>query len=60
MESEVEKIFSIKELVEVMQRECDESDRFENRYLKNKLVEYFGVTLIVISNEGKPDLMVLR
>lgn len=60
MESDVERIFSIKELVELLQRECEESDQIENRYLKKKLVEHFGVNLIVITNEGKPDLMVLR
>lgn len=60
MESEEERIFSIKELVEIMQQECVDSDRIENRYLKKKLIEHFGVNLMVISNEGKPDLMVLR
>lgn len=60
MESEVGHIYSIKDLVEFMQQECGEMDQIENRYLKKKLVEHFGVNLLVITNEGKPDLMVLR
>lgn len=60
MESNVGLIFSIKELTVRMQRECDETDQIENRYLKQKLLKYFGENIMVISNEGKPDLLVLR
>lgn len=61
MESEVGRIFSIKELVQLMQRDCDEDDQIiENRYLKKKLVEHFGENIIMITNDGKPDLMILR
>lgn len=61
MQSEIGRIFSIKELVELMQQECDETEGIiENRYVKNKLVEHFGEKIIVISNEGKLDLLALR
>ncbi|XP_037043653.1 uncharacterized protein LOC119079700 [Bradysia coprophila] len=57
MESAEDEIFSIKDLVELMQQECDEI--IENRYLKKKLLEYFGERVLVITNDGKPDLLVL-
>lgn len=58
MESAVGEIFSIKDLVDLMQQECDED--IENRYLKKKLLEHFGENILVITNDGKPDLLLLR
>lgn len=60
METYVERIFSIKELVVIMQRECEENDQIENRYLKKKLLEHFGDKVMFISSDGKPDLLLLR
>lgn len=61
MQSNLGRIFSIKELVDIMQRECDgNEEEIENRYLKEKLMNHFGKDIVVISNEGRPDLLVLR
>lgn len=58
METEIGRIFSIIDLVELMQEECGKT--IENRYEKQKLVEHFGENLVIVSNEGKLDLLALR